>query len=270
LPAFSGCTQLQSFFLPPSLEVIDTSDSYLSSHPPHFCPSDGCHFCLENDCLVRIADHKLILYLSDSPTFCADAGISIVSEGSFAGNGRLQSIVFDCNPRLKLLPAGTFRGCPHLRSITVPKSVLVIGEKCFEKCSELTTVTFEFPASIRMIDSEAFNACSSLTSFTVPSSVSTLGKSVFSHCGQLSSVTFEPPLHLTDIPGGLFANCDSLTSLNLPASVIKIVGSTSSVVVPSTVVWFSLRAPGEHYALFGSTIERCCPVDCSRDCGKCL
>jgi hypothetical protein len=56
--AFSNCPRLQSFFLPPSLEVIDSSESTLSSPLLRFNPSDGSHFCVENDCLVRIADQN--------------------------------------------------------------------------------------------------------------------------------------------------------------------------------------------------------------------
>jgi hypothetical protein len=103
--AFSNCPRLQSFFLPPSLEVIDST---LSSHLLRFYPSDGSHFCVENDCLVRIADQKLILYMGASPIFSVGAEISIVSEDSFARNNQLENIVFDSHSHLKLLPARAF------------------------------------------------------------------------------------------------------------------------------------------------------------------
>jgi hypothetical protein len=169
---------LQSFFLPPTWEVIDSSHRYFSPLP-HFSASARSHFCVAHNCLMGTADHKVILYMGDSPTFSFCGDISILSDYCFARNDRLQSIVLDCHACLKSLPARAFAGC-GLHSIAIPKSVLVIGEQCFENCSELTTVSFESPAGIRRIDSYAFCKCSSLTSFTVPSSVSTLGKNVFS------------------------------------------------------------------------------------------
>jgi hypothetical protein len=177
---------------------------------------------VENDCLVRIADHKLIRYLGDSSTFCIGADISVVSDRCFSGSDKLEKVVFDSNACLKLLAAGAFSYCRHLRSITVPKSVIVIGAHCFYECRELMTVSFEFPASIRRIDSEAFSDCSSLTSFTGPSSVSTLGESVFFNCAELSFVTFESPSNLTDSPDELFMHCKLLTGLCLPDSVVTI------------------------------------------------
>jgi hypothetical protein len=222
LSAFSYCRQLESFFLPPSLEVIDSSGFSLSSSPHHFFTSAHSHFYVENDCLLGIADQKLIRYLGDSPTFCVHADISIASEGSFGQNDQFVS----GSPwRLKSLSAFAFSHCPHLLSITVPKSVLVIGENCFDGCSELKAVSFEFPATIHRIDCGAFYNCSGLTSFTVPSSVSTLGKSVFQRCGKLLSVTFETPSNLIDIPDYLFMYYSLLTSLCLPDSVITIAAS---------------------------------------------
>jgi hypothetical protein len=109
--AFSCCPQLQSFFLPPSVEVIDSSGYSDPSPPPRFFPSDSSHFYVENDCLVRIDDQKLILYFGNSPTFCFGAGISIVSEGNFADNDQLQRVVFDSNLRLKVLSACAFSNC---------------------------------------------------------------------------------------------------------------------------------------------------------------
>jgi hypothetical protein len=275
LEAFSQCPRLQWFFLPPSVEVIDSNGISLSSPLLHFFPSDRSHFCVRNDCLVGIDDHKLIAYLGDSPTFCFDADVSIVSDGIFSGNDQLQNVVFDPDSRLQRLPAFAFYGS-RLLSITVPKNVLFIGETCFAECGELALASFEFPARIRRIDSEAFYGCSSLTSFTVHSSVSTLGKAVFMYCKKLISVTFDPPSHLTDISDGVFQFCPRLTNLRLPDSVVTIaVSAFTDTNIPSLTgrgisTTDSLRSPEDNCALFGKTEEHCYPFDCSRDWGKCL
>jgi hypothetical protein len=214
---------LQSFFLPSSLEVIDSRAFDLPF--PDFFPSDRCHFSVQNDCLVRLDDHKLIRYMGDSPTFCFGPDISIVSQGSFAPDIELQHIVSNSSSRLQRPPAGAFSNCSHLRSVTVPKSVLAIGGHCFWCCDELTTVCFEFPARIRRIDFGAFFGCSNLTSFTIPSSVSTLGKSVFRGCKKLTSVKFDRPSQITNIPDQLFFVCRRLAIVDLPDSLVTIAGS---------------------------------------------
>jgi hypothetical protein len=57
---------------------------------------------------VQLDDQQLILYLGDSPTFCVDADITVLSAGSFSGNIQLQSVVFDVDSRLKRLSAFAF------------------------------------------------------------------------------------------------------------------------------------------------------------------
>jgi hypothetical protein len=80
------------------VEVIDSTDFRWLSGTPHCFTSDGFQFSVE----------KLVLYMSDSSPVCVHPDISIVSEHSFAGSFKLESVVFDSNSRLKLLSALAF------------------------------------------------------------------------------------------------------------------------------------------------------------------
>ncbi|MBQ9744881.1 MAG: leucine-rich repeat domain-containing protein [Clostridia bacterium] len=61
---------------------------------------------------------------------------------------------------------GAFESCAHLTSITLPDTLVTIGEK-------------------------AFKGCSGITSITIPDTVTEIGKYAFHGCSNLSDVTFE-------------------------------------------------------------------------------
>ena len=66
-----------------------------------------------------------------------------------------------------------FADCSGLTSVTIPNSVMSIGNGAFEGCSGLTSVII--PNSVRSIEWYAFYGCSGLTSVIIPSSVRSIG-----------------------------------------------------------------------------------------------
>ena len=64
--------------------------------------------------------------------------------------------------------------------VTIPNSVISIGNDAFEYCTSLTSVTI--PDSVISIDDNAFEGCTSLTSITIPDSVTSIGNSAFLGC----------------------------------------------------------------------------------------
>ena len=88
----------------------------------------------------------------------------------------------------------SFKGCTSLTSITIPESVIVIGNEAFYGCSSLTSITI--PDSATSIGSSAFYGCSSLTSITIPDGVTSIGYGAFEGSKSLTSVyckTTTPP-----------------------------------------------------------------------------
>ena len=69
-----------------------------------------------------------------------------------------------------------FASCDSLTSITIPDSVIYIGDYAFYDCS-LTSITI--PNSVTSIGSGAFYSCSDLTSISIPNSVTSIGDSAF-------------------------------------------------------------------------------------------
>ena len=94
-----------------------------------------------------------------------------------------------------------------------------IGENIFKECTLLKTVTI--PDSVITIGNEAFE-CTSLQSVTIPNSVTTIGLGVFSSCNSLETVTIGNSVEI--INGRAFSGCSSLKEIVIPDSVTRIDG----------------------------------------------
>lgn len=91
------------------------------------------------------------------------------------------------------------------------KPVTAIGDGAFRQFTawkSLTSITI--PDSIVSIGNSAFAGCKSLTKIIIPDSVTSLGNCVFENCIDLTSLTFSNSL--TEIGDGAFRNC-SLTNI---------------------------------------------------------
>lgn len=87
------------------------------------------------------------------------------------------------------IPSNAFKNCKYLTEITIPDSVVSIGDFAFYNCSGLTSLTI--PDSVTSIDNGAFSYCSGLTSITIPNSVTRIGEGAFSSCTGLTNINFE-------------------------------------------------------------------------------
>ena len=130
-----------------------------------------------------------------------------------------------------------FSGCGSLTSIIIPESVISIGKSAFSGCSRLNSV--EVFENLNSIGESAFSG-SSLTSFYIPSKVETIEKAVFKQCSALTSVTISEGV--TRIGQYAFNGCSSLTTISIPESVTSIgrsafcdCSSLSTITIPESV-----------------------------------
>ena len=102
-----------------------------------------------------------------------------------------------------------FIECEILVSITIPNSIISIGEDSFYGCHHLKNVYFEIDSKLESIGAGAFADCFELSSINLPSSVVIISHSAFSSCESLTSIVI--PASVIEIGFVAFGGCDSLT-----------------------------------------------------------
>ena len=109
--------------------------------------------------------------------FIPDNYISIGSY-AFSGCSKLITVSFGHNSNLLSIDNNAFASCNSMINITIPESVLSIGDQSFTSCG---LSDFIIPASVISIGESAFGYCQYLSDITIPESVMSIGGFAFSY-----------------------------------------------------------------------------------------
>ena len=138
-----------------------------------------------------------------------------------------------------------FYYCTMLVNITLPSTLISIGDDAFYNCSALEEMIL--PNSVNSIGESAFESCELLKRVVMPNNITSINKRTFSYCSSLSSITLKNT-GITTIAEGAFVQCSSLRGVTIPNTVTTIGASAfaasglSSMTIPSSVTKIGFSA----------------------------
>ena len=147
-----------------------------------------------------------------------------------------------------------FSGYFSLKTISIPNSVVSIGNNVFQDCSDLTEIIigqdnknyslkdgvlyskdgsvllhmpsgkyireYIVPNSVTNIGNGAFSGCNKLKTISIPNNVTSIGDEAFLGCSGLSNINI--PNSVTSIGDRAFVACDKLETIGIPDNVTSI------------------------------------------------
>lgn len=113
---------------------------------------------------------------------------------------------------------GAFKDCAGITEITIPNTIVIIGDSAFMNCTGLKSITI--PDSVTSIGTYAFGKCSGITNVTFSKNLTSIGRGAFLDCTGLKSVKI--PDSVTIIDYGAFENCSGIKELTLSNNLSKI------------------------------------------------
>ncbi len=131
----------------------------------------------------------------------------------FSGCVTLSSLTISSDAPITIIPNSTFENCFLLSSVSLPSSLVEIGEGAFRNDSKLPLVVL--PSSITKIGRYAFEGCSALQTADMPTKLQTIGDRAF-YGTSLQAVVFAETTNLTEIGSEAFANNIALHSVRFP------------------------------------------------------
>lgn len=193
--AFLKCSSLTSLELPESFNAFSTN--FLTDYITSITVSENSQFYKSVDNVIYSKDGKVLVYsMSDASDFIVPEGTEVISENAFGGS------------------------IATLQSVTLPASLVEIGDNAFSSCTSLASVTFaDNGVGALVIGDSAFNN-TAITEIALPARTISIGDDVFGST-DLASVDFGQGSQLTSIGSRAFMGT-AITKIVLPESVIEL------------------------------------------------
>ena len=209
--AFLGCSGLKEITIPKNCETIGDKAFNVCSGLEEISVADGNPvFDSRGDCKALIDSKSNTLLLGGKNSVVPD-GVTAIAKEAFKYTEIAEITIPDS---VLYIGDKAFMDCKLLKSIVLPANITSIETGTFSDCSSLETV--KLPEGLKTIGNYAFEA-SGLQTVTIPATVDSIGITAFSYCKSLTEIVI--PKGVTKIPDRCFMACDNLTSIVLPGSI---------------------------------------------------
>lgn len=228
---------------------------------------------VRNGILTDVNENDLELLKSNPDKFWKD--VVIIGKNCFSRVHSLDHL--DIPEGILEIHKEAFYSCP-INSITLPSSLVYIGEDAFSHCSYLEDITI--PKKVKNIGEGAFYSCENLTNIKLHNGISHIGNSAFAEtkieqiklptkleylgscafygCNNLKSITI--PNSITTICENTFSNCDSLEKVILPDGLTSIEESAFNTCISLT----DINLPDSISKIGGWAFEDCSKLNITK------
>ena len=205
IDAFANCNRLISVSIPSTVDSIGENAFYLVKTIVYSGSATGAPWGAYTENGVIAGD---FVFADTAQTILA-AYIGTSSDVT------IPSTVVVIGPYAFYHNMDFFYGNTNVTSVTIPNSVLEIGNHAFDGCGHLTTVSL--PRSLTYIGNDAFSACWGLASLTIGDQVTSIGEYAFEYCIGLTSITIGSSVD--SIGDNAFLGCNTLSSVEYTGSI---------------------------------------------------
>lgn len=195
--AFMGMINLETVYLPTSLETIESS--VYSSQGAFLGNTKLKNVIFENGCGVK---HIGSYAFSNTgfETFEVWDSVHTLGDFSFYNCYYLKSV--NIVGGIEIIGEGTFAGCLNLLTVSLPSSLIIIGGSpdgfiktdsqvvvgAFEGCNLLNNISMGGLTNLTTIADRTFTGCTNLLNVSLPNSVVYVGSSAFDGSAYLTNV----------------------------------------------------------------------------------
>lgn len=215
--AFYGCTNATSLSIPTTVSIINQSAFSSCSALKEVKFPDGLKYIGSNafagcsalediqipNSVEDIGSYafRYTAWMDNQPDGAVYIGKYLITYKGDVPNGHL-----DIKEGTEVIAGGAFSVNSSLTSVSLPQSLICIGDLAFNHCSGLTN--FDIPSSVTRIGYSAFANCVELKSISLGQGIQNIGKLAFLNCQKLERI--EIPTSLKYIGSEAFRYCSSL------------------------------------------------------------
>ncbi len=149
--------------------------------------TDSTAYMLDPSGVIYSRDGSRLVFVLpsySSTTFTVPASVSEICDGAFASCTKITSVNAE-GSKLERIGIGAFANCSSLKSITLPKNDIVIGEYAFIGTTALKNMDL---GDVTEVGAYAFNG-SAITSVNLTHDNVVIGEAAFYECAALTDVT---------------------------------------------------------------------------------